>query len=102
MKIDNNDKLAGLTGATDALNPAAATGPAAGGSNAATPLAQADQLTLSPEAQLLKAAVDTAAGDPAVRSDIVERMRALLEQGGVGDDASRLADAMIDDVLKNK
>ena len=54
------------------------------------------------EAQLLKAAAEAAAGDPAVRADLVEKMRALLADGKIGTDADSLADSLIDDVLKNQ
>ena len=100
MKIEN-DKPNALTGATDALTP---TTPAASSPTGKTASAQgqADQLTLSPEAQLLKAAADAAAGDPAVRTELVEKMRALLAEGKIGTDADSLAESLIDDVLKNQ
>ena len=100
MKIEN-DKPDPLSGPADSVNPTNANGPSAGAAKGATPANRVDQLTLSPEAQLLKAAADAAAGDTAVRSDLVDRMRELLAQGRVGDDARRLAEALIDDVLKN-
>lgn len=100
MKID--DKLTVHSGATEPLAPPAPAG-AGPASKTGTPAPQTDQLTLSPEARLLQAAAaDAAAGDPAVRADVVARMRELLNQGAIGDDASRLAEALIDDVLKNK
>ena len=100
MKIEN-DKPNPLTGQTDALTPPA---PAASPAGAGTSAAQnkADQLTLSPEAQLLKAAAEAAAGDPAVRTELVEKMRALLAEGKVGIDADQLAESLIDDVLGNR
>jgi flagellar biosynthesis anti-sigma factor FlgM len=101
MKIDNDDKLNILTGATDSLQPAAPAS-ATNASKGTTPANLADQLTLSPEAQLLKAAADAASGQPEVRADLIERMRALLADGKLGDDAARLADALIDDVLGTK
>ena len=101
MKIENN-KPDAPAGQTDALTPTAP----AGSSPAAGPSVQVqggtDQLTLSAEAQLLKAATEAAAGDPAVRADLVEKMRALLADGGIGTDADALADSLIDDVLKNQ
>ena len=100
MKIEN-DKPNPLTGAADSLNPTNAIGPSAAAAKGTTPASRGDQLTLSPEAQLLQAAADAASGDPAVRSDLVARMRELLGQGRVGADATRLAEALIDDVMKN-
>ena len=100
MKIEN-DKPNSLTGQTDALTPPASAGSAPAGKTAPAQ-SLADQLTLSPEAQLLKAAADAAAGDPAVRTELVEKMRALLAEGQIGTDADALAESLIDDVLKNQ
>ena len=101
MKIEN-DKPNPLTGQTDALSPTAPAGTAQASNNTSAPANSADQLTLSAEAQLLKAAADAAAADPAVRSELVEKMRALLAEGKIGTDADSLADSLIDDVLKNQ
>ena len=87
MKIEN-DKPNALTGQTDALTPTTPAGSSPAGKTAPAQ-SQADQLTLSPEAQLLKAAADAAAGDPAVRAELVEKMRALLADGNIGTDADR-------------
>jgi flagellar biosynthesis anti-sigma factor FlgM len=101
MKIEN-DKPNPLTGQADPLAPAAPTGSTAA-SNAASALpATTDQLTLSAEAQLLKAAADAASSDPAVRTELVEKMRGLLADGKIGTDADQLADTLIDDVLNNQ
>jgi len=101
MKIEN-DKPNPLTGQTDPLGPAAATGSTPASSTTPTPAATADQLTLSAEAQLLKAAADATTGDLAVRTELVEKMRALLADGKIGTDADQLADSLIDDVLNNQ
>lgn len=104
MKIDNNNTNR-LNGSTDALNQTAATNATSATGTGKAPASaspKADQLTLSPEAQLLQAATDRAIADPGIRQEIVERMRALLDSGAIGNDAGRLADAIIDDVLKNK
>ena len=100
MKIEH-DKPNALTNQTDALAPAApasATGKAA----AAEAHNKADQLSVSAEAKLLKAAAEAAANAPEVREELVEKMRALLAQGEIGTDADSLADSLIDDVLKNR
>jgi flagellar biosynthesis anti-sigma factor FlgM len=97
MKIEN-DKPNPLTGQTDPLAPAASAGPAPSQAKASTPASGTDQLTLSAEAQLLKAATEAASGEPVVRTELVEKMRALLAEGKVGTDADSLADALIDDV----
>ena len=100
MKIEN-DKPNPLTGQADALTPTTSAGAAPTGKTAPAQ-SQADQLTLSPEAQLLKTAADAVAGDPAVRTELVEKMRALLAEGQIGTDADALAESLIDDVLKNQ
>jgi len=100
MKIDNNHPNP-LAGTTDALKQTSGSGPAAAEPAGAQP-PSGDQLTLSPEAQLLKTATSAANLAPEIRKEIVERMRALLERGEIGADAGRLADAIIDDVLKDK
>jgi flagellar biosynthesis anti-sigma factor FlgM len=101
MKIEN-DKPNPLTGQTDPLAPAVPTGSAPASNPTPAPATTTDQLTVSAEAQLLKAAADAAAGDPAVRTELVEKMRALLADGKIATDADQLADSLIDDVLKNQ
>lgn len=96
MKI-NNDGTGALTNRTQELTRTAADkaeaksrpGAAGGG----------DALTLSPDAQFLQAATDAASSQPEIRQDVVERMKKLLDEGKVGQDAGALADAIIDDVL---
>lgn len=101
MKIEN-DKLNALTGQTESLAPTAPAAPSTAAGKTAAGQSTADQLTLSPEAQLLKAAADAASSDPAVRAELVEKMRALLADGKIGIDADQLAESLIDDVLKNR
>ena len=62
---------------------------------------RADQLTLSPEAKLMKALSEQAGDAPTVRQEVVDRMKALLDKGAVGNDAAKLADSIIDDWLKS-
>jgi flagellar biosynthesis anti-sigma factor FlgM len=101
MRIDN-DTLNRLSGGIGPLNATDQAANANAASKASTPSAQTDQVTLSADARLLlKAATDATAGEPAIRMDVIERMRALLNEGKLGNDAARLADAIIDDVLKN-
>ena len=58
-----------------------------------------DQVELSPEAQVLRAALEQAAAQPEIRQDLVKRMQALNERGELGKDAGKLADAIIDNWL---
>jgi len=66
----------------------------ASGSDASAP-SSADRVQLSPEAELLKAATDAANRTPAVRQDVVDRARALMDRGQIGADPLTLADALI-------
>jgi len=90
----NSESPNPLTGATDPLGRTAET--TSSGGKTPAPATQNDQLTVSPEARQLQAA---ASEPPAVRSDVVERMRELLNQGQVGNDPAALADSIIDDWL---
>ena len=59
----------------------------------------ADQVSVSPAAQFASSAIDAAHKSPDVRPDVVERAKALLADGKIGNDPHRLADAMIDKML---
>ena len=61
----------------------------------------ADQLTLSPEAKLMKSLSEQTGDAPTVRQEVVDRMKELLDKGAVGNDAAKLADSIIDDWLKS-
>ena len=90
MKI-SNDRLQGLAATDAALDKVEKK---AGQAQAAP---SADSLTLSPELRMLQTG---AQGDTvAVRADVVERMRQMLADGEIGNDASALADALIDNWL---
>jgi flagellar biosynthesis anti-sigma factor FlgM len=58
-----------------------------------------DTVEVSADAKLLSAAVKTADGTPGIRTDVVERMKEKLAAGEIGNDAGRLADRMLDDIL---
>jgi flagellar biosynthesis anti-sigma factor FlgM len=61
----------------------------------------ADQVSVSPAAQFASSAIAAASSAPDVRPDVVERAKALLADGKIGDDPHRLADAMIDRALES-
>jgi len=61
--------------------------------------APTDQIELSPEAQVLKAALDQIKEQPEIRQDLVRRMQALNDRGELGRDTGKLADAIIDSWL---
>ena len=100
MKIDGNrlTQDADATRATDAarkladrfVTKTAAERPAAGGT---------DKVELSSDAKLLAAALK-ATDETTVRTDVVEAMKQKLAAGEIGNDSGRLADRMLDDLLK--
>ncbi|MGE0444993.1 MAG: flagellar biosynthesis anti-sigma factor FlgM [Vicinamibacterales bacterium] len=59
-----------------------------------------DQVIVSADAQLLSAALKAAEGQPAIRTELVEQMRAKLAAGEIGNDPVRLADRLIDGLLE--
>ncbi len=97
MKIDNNranfDRIeSARTEATQAgSTKAGRTGQAASG----------DQVRLSSGVQLASTAATAAASAPDIRQDKVERARTLLDSGKLGNDAHKLADALLERALAN-
>ncbi len=59
----------------------------------------ADQVRVSSGAQLASTAASAAEQTPDVRPEVVERAKAALARGEVGNDPLRLADALIDRAL---
>ena len=59
-----------------------------------------DKVEVSSDAKLMAAALKASTEAPAVRADVVEAMKKKLEAGEIGNDAGRLADRIIDDLLK--
>ncbi len=97
MKI-HNDGTGALSNATDSLTRTKAAAEQAEAEKARQATSGGDALTLSPEAQFLKTLSEQSAGAPAIRQDVVDRMKALLDAGQVGNDPGALADALIDDL----
>ena len=58
-----------------------------------------DTVQVSADAALANDAVKAVNDSPDVRADLVERMRALLAAGELGNDAGALADSLIDSML---
>jgi flagellar biosynthesis anti-sigma factor FlgM len=58
-----------------------------------------DRVEVSADARLLGQAVDAAAKAPEIRQDVVERAKAKLAAGEIGNDPARLADRMIDSFM---
>lgn len=64
------------------------------------PAHDADRVQVSADARLLGAAVNAAEKAPAIREDVVARAQARLAAGEIGNDPARLADRIIDGLLK--
>ena len=64
------------------------------------PAATGDRVEVSADAKLMSEAMKTAAATPDIRTDVVERMKQKLAAGEVGNDSGRLADSMLDSILK--
>ncbi|MGE0591250.1 MAG: flagellar biosynthesis anti-sigma factor FlgM [Vicinamibacterales bacterium] len=58
-----------------------------------------DRVEVSSDVQFAARAVEQASAAPDIRPDVVERARAQLESGTLGQDAHRLADKLIDSLL---
>jgi flagellar biosynthesis anti-sigma factor FlgM len=61
---------------------------------------EADKVAPSSDAQLLSTALRAAVDAPEVRQDLVQRMRQATADGTVGADLHRLANRIIDHLLK--
>jgi flagellar biosynthesis anti-sigma factor FlgM len=61
---------------------------------------RADRVQVSEDARLLNAAVQAATSAPVTSESAVERARQKLESGELGKDAERLADKLIDHLLR--
>jgi flagellar biosynthesis anti-sigma factor FlgM len=98
MKI-SNDKPGGTADSADPTAPVTGARTAHPGTLRPAPAGGVDEVTVSPEARLLQLATDQAASSPAIRSDVVERLRAMMADGKIGTDSAALADAIIDNWL---
>jgi len=82
----------------EAIDRAGRPTPAAGNQTSATSALSAtagDAVQFSDEAQFLQAAVKAAGQAPAIRQDVVDKMRAALANGEIGNDPYQIADSMI-------
>lgn len=96
MKI-NNDGPGALTNGAE---PLARTTGESGGAKSRPASSATDALKLSPEGRFMQEAAVRSAGSPEIRQDVVDRMKALLDAGKIGNDTAALADSMIDDWLQ--
>ena len=97
MKIEANRPRIDTTAAEEAQKVAA---DRRAGKVGGRPSSSSDTVEVSADAKLLSQAVKLAHDTPDIRADVVERMREKLAAGTVGNDAGRLADRMLDDLLK--
>ena len=95
MKIDGNR----LTPDIDSTRRAEQTRQAEKTSAERTAAAKTDRVEVSKDAQLVAAALKAANDAPAVRQDVVDKMRKLMESGELGKDSGKLADRLIDHLL---
>ena len=63
--------------------------------------APGDEVRLSTDGQLMQAALQAVKQAPDIRLDVVERMKAAMAKGEVGNDPHALADTLIDRMLGN-
>ena len=99
IRIDGQ-RLPGDAEMTRRLESAKSTELASGFPAVQGPGQPADRVEVSAEAQLVAAAMQAANDAPAVRPEVVERARLALENGSLGQDTTRLADRIIDALLK--
>jgi flagellar biosynthesis anti-sigma factor FlgM len=97
MKIETNCQSLDTTpaGKVDAARTADAK------AGKASSKAGADQFVVSTDAKLANTALDAAEKSSDIRPEVVARAKALLAEGKLGSDPHRLADALIDSILKN-
>jgi flagellar biosynthesis anti-sigma factor FlgM len=99
MKIEGN-RPAHDTQAAEGARRSSKDGGVRQGNGVAPGSAGSDRVELSGDAALRTAALKAANDAPAIRTELVDRMRDKLKAGRVGNDAGALADAIIDDLLK--
>jgi flagellar biosynthesis anti-sigma factor FlgM len=98
VKIEAN-RSAGDTEATQASSRTAATDARVARTGTDRVAAGTDRVEVSQDAQLLASALAAAEQAPAIRADVVERARQKLNAGEIGNDSTKLADQLIDDLL---
>jgi flagellar biosynthesis anti-sigma factor FlgM len=103
MKIEGNCPSPDATpaGKIDAARTADVKAGKASKASVASSASGADQFVVSSDAKLANTAVDAAGKSSDIRPEVVARAKALLAEGKVGNDPHRLADALIDSILKN-
>jgi flagellar biosynthesis anti-sigma factor FlgM len=85
----------GLSAALEGVRPPTAPAANSAASEGAR-LTRGDDLRLSADAELMRTAIEQAQGAPPIRQDVVERTKAAMARGEIGNDPQQLADALID------
>jgi flagellar biosynthesis anti-sigma factor FlgM len=98
MKIEGN-RLTQDTQATEQSQRTAADRGVKRSGNDKTQTTSTDRVEMSADAQLMTSALNASQKTPAVRTELVERLREKFNAGEIGNDSGRLADRMIDDLL---
>ena len=93
MKIDDANRPSSETQATDGP---CATGMGAGPIVGKVSGGVSERVALSADAALRSAALEAVHALPAVRAELVDRMRQKLDAGQIGQDSERLADAILE------
>jgi flagellar biosynthesis anti-sigma factor FlgM len=96
MKIDSNRANLETT-QTDRVEAARVADAKASGTRGAQ--RGGDQVSVSADAKFATTAIDAARNTPDIRPDVVERAKALLNEGKIGADPYKLADALIDKTI---
>jgi flagellar biosynthesis anti-sigma factor FlgM len=99
MRIDGQ-RIPGDTELTRRLESARSTELAASPGAGMAPGQSTDRVEVSAQAQLVASAIQAAHDAPAIRPEAVERARLALERGTLGGDTTRLAERIIDALLK--
>jgi flagellar biosynthesis anti-sigma factor FlgM len=99
MKIEGN-RPTHDTQATDGTRRAGKDAGLRQGTGVGPTFPASDRVELSDEVALRAAAFKAASDTPAIRTELVDKIREKLNAGKVGNDAGALADAILDDLLK--
>jgi flagellar biosynthesis anti-sigma factor FlgM len=98
VKIDGHRSTADINGTDNARKVNADRGTQRTTDRAAVD--KQDKVEVSADAKLLTAALKASNDAPAIRADVVDRMRQKLAAGELGKDSGRLADRLIDGLMK--
>jgi flagellar biosynthesis anti-sigma factor FlgM len=99
MKIDGNRNTGNAEATRRSETPKPVERTTSDRVSSTTDAQKTDRVEVSSDARLMATALKAANDAPAVRRDVVERMRKLLETGELGKDSAKVADKLIDHLL---